>query len=89
MCVCGGGGGVFIGLHITAQSAPVILLESFYDTHRYWSSQGRINDTYYEKLFSGAAKGTHSFYRSYSRPERLPSIIFSRFSGLTSTKPIL
>ena len=71
VCVCGW---VFIGLHITAQSAPVIL---------------EINDTYYENLFSGAAKGTHSSYRSYSRPERLPSIIFSRFSGLTSTKPII
>ena len=36
VCVC-----VFIKLHITAQSGPVILVIL---CHSHWSSQGRIND---------------------------------------------
>ena len=39
MCVC-----VFIKLHITAQSGPVILVII---CHSHWSSQGGINDTCY------------------------------------------
>ena len=39
VCVC-----VFIKLHITAQSGPVILVIL---CHSRWSSQGGINDTCY------------------------------------------
>ena len=49
-CVC-----VFIKLHITAQSGPVILVIL---CHSHWSSQGGINDTCYENLWSDATKGT-------------------------------
>ena len=38
---------VFIKLHITTQSGPVILVIL---CHSHWSSQGGINDTYYENL---------------------------------------
>ena len=65
MCVC-----VFIKLHITAQSGPVILVIL---CHSHWPSQGGINDTCYEKLWSNATKGTHSLYlyKSYLSPEHL------------------
>ena len=50
VCVC-----VFIKLHITtAQSGPVILVIL---CHSHWSSQGGINDTCYENLWSNATKG--------------------------------
>ena len=47
MCVCVCGVCVFIKLHITAQSGPVILVII---CHTHWSSQRGINDTYYENL---------------------------------------
>ena len=53
VCVC-----VF-KLHITAQPGPVVLVIL---CHSHWSSQGGINDTYYENLWSDATKGTHSLY---------------------------
>ena len=45
-CVCVGVC-VFIKLHITTQSGPVILVIL---RHSHWSSQGGINDTWYENL---------------------------------------
>ena len=65
VCVC-----VFIKLHITAQSGPIIL---FILCHSHWSSQGGIHDTCYENLWSGATEGTHSLYlyNSYLSPEYL------------------
>ena len=42
---------VFIKLHITTQSGPVILVIL---CHSHWSSRGGINDTYYENLWSDA-----------------------------------
>ena len=65
VCVC-----VFIKLHITAQSGLVILVILCYSR---WSSQGGINDTCYENLWSNATKGTHSLYlyKSYLSPEHL------------------
>ena len=49
VCVC-----VFIKLHITAQSGPVILLIVIL-CHSHWSSQGGINDILiYESLWSDA-----------------------------------
>ena len=39
--------GVFIKLHITAQSGPVVLVILY---HSHSSSQGGINDTYCENL---------------------------------------
>ena len=61
---------IFILLHITAQSGPVILVIL---CHSHWSSQGGINDTCYENLWSDATKGTHSLYlyKSYLSPEHL------------------
>ena len=53
-CVC-----VFIKLHITTQSGPVILVIL---CHSHWSSRGGINDTCYENLWSDATKGTRSLY---------------------------
>ena len=50
---------VFIKLHITTQSGPVILVIL---CHSHWSSRGGINDTYYENLWSDATKGTRSLY---------------------------
>ena len=47
---------VFIKLHITTQSGPVILVIL---CHSHWSSRGGINDTYYENLWSDATKGTY------------------------------
>ena len=44
---------VFIKLHITTQSGPVILVIL---CHSHWSSRGGINDTYYENLWSDATK---------------------------------
>ena len=44
VCVCAC---VFMELHITAQSGPVILVIL---CHLHCSSQGGINDTYYENL---------------------------------------
>ena len=57
---------VFIKLHITAQSDPVILVIL---CHSHWSSKRGINDTYYKDLSSDATKETHflalcSFYLS-------------------------
>ena len=65
VCVC-----VFIKLHITAQSSLVILVIL---CHSHWSSQGGINNTCYENLWSNATKGTHSLYlyKSYLSPEHL------------------
>ena len=59
---------VFIKLHISTQSCPVILVIL---CHSHWSSQGGINDTRYENLWSGATEGTHSLYlyNSYLGPE--------------------
>ena len=54
VCVC-----VFIKLHMTAQSGLVILVIL---CHSRWSSQGGINDTCYENLWSNATEGTHSLY---------------------------
>ena len=66
----------FIKLHITAQSGPVILVIL---CHSHWSSQGGINDTCYENLWSDATKGTHSLYlyKSYLSPEHpvLPPLL--------------
>ena len=61
---------IFTKLHITAQSSPVILVII---CHSHRSSQGRINDTYYENLSSDATNGTHSvyLYSSYLIPEFL------------------
>ena len=61
---------IFIKLHITTQSGPVIRVIL---CHSHWSSQGGINDTCYENLWSNATKGTHSFYlyKSYLSPEHL------------------
>ena len=50
---------IFIKLHITAQSGPVIRVIL---SHSHWSPQGGINDTCYENLWSNATKGTHSLY---------------------------
>ena len=69
---------VCIKLHITAQSGPVILVIL---CHLQRSSQGGINDTYYENLSSDATKGTLSLYlySSYLSPEclvlPLPSLL--------------
>ena len=41
---------VFIKLHITAQSGPVMLVILQYAARIDRSSQGGINDTYYENL---------------------------------------
>ena len=86
LCLC-----VFIKLHITAQSGPVILVIL---CHLHWSSQGGINDTCYENLWSGATEGTHSLYlyNSYLSPEYLvlpppASLLLSRLCGLTATEP--
>ena len=54
VCVC-----VFIKLHITAQSGPIILVIL---CHSHRSFQGGVNDTYYEDLGSDATKGTHYLY---------------------------
>ena len=66
---------IFIKLHITAQSGLVILviLCHLRWSHSRWSSQGGINDTCYENLWSNATKGTHSLYlyKSYLSPEHL------------------
>ena len=61
---------IFIKLHITAQSGLVILVIL---CHSRSSSQGGINDTCYENLWSNATKGTHSLYlyKSYLSPEHL------------------
>ena len=48
---------IFIKLHITAQSSPVILVIL---CHSHWSSQGGINDTCYENLWSGATERGHT-----------------------------
>ena len=47
---------VFIKLHITTQSGPVILVIL---CHSHWFSRGGINDTYYENLWSDATKGMY------------------------------
>ena len=67
VCVCVY---LFIKLHITAQSGLVILVIL---RHSRWSSQGGINDTCYENLWSNATEGTHSLYlyKSYLSPEHL------------------
>ena len=49
VCVC-----VFIKLHMTAQSGLAILVIL---CHSRWSSQGGINDTCYENLWSNATEG--------------------------------
>ena len=76
---------IFIKLHITAQSGPVILVIL---CHSHWSFQGGINDTCYENLWSNATKGTHSLYlyKSYLSPEHL---VLPRLSGLAATEPTL
>ena len=97
VCVC-----VFIKLRITAQSGLVILVIL---CHSRWSSQGGINDTCYENLWSNATKGTHSLYlyKSYLSPEHLvlppllpccvcvffPFILDIKFVGRTSRGHII
>ena len=60
---------LFIRLHITAQSGPIIRVRLL--CHSHWSSQGGINDTCYESLRSDATRVTYYIYSLYLSPERL------------------
>ena len=70
VCVC-----VFIKLHITAQSGPVILVIL---CHSHWSSQGGINDTCYENLWSVCVT-----IASPSPPLARTGCLLPRFRGTT------
>ena len=72
---------VFIKLHITAQSSPVILLIVIL-YHLHWSSQGGINyTTCYENLRPDATSGQYSLNKFYLSPHclALPSLLPSYF----------